>query len=422
MTDRPRLLLLMTTSTYKAEAFVTAAARCGVALTVGTDRPQALAAADPQGHLVLPFGESRRAVAKIAAFARRTRIDGVLAADDDGVLLAAEAAAALGLRHAPAEAVRRLRFKHLFRRAVSEAGLPSARWRLLAPGEDAARAARRLTFPVVVKPVALSASRGVVRADDPAGFVRAVSRIRALLNRAELSAGRQPLLVESYLDGPEVALEGVVRRGRLRTLALFDKPRAGQGPFFEESIYVLPSGLTAEAQEGCRLAVERALGAVGFHTGNVHAELRIVGGLPHVIEIAPRSIGGLCSRVVRFRPGGTPLEELVIRSALGMDVEGFEPEPGARGVMMIPIPAPGILRGWTGEAKARLEPGIEGVRITVPPGAELEPPPEGDRYLGFLFARGASPPDVVRSLERAHSCLRFEIEPLRRGQAAAGMP
>jgi biotin carboxylase len=275
-----------------------------------------------------------------------------------------------------------------------------AHWRL---DDDPARVAAATRFPCVVKPTTLSGSRGVMRADNPAELALRFARLRGIL------AGERcaDVLVEDYVPGVEVALEGLLDRGRLRTLALFDKPDPLEGPFFEETLYVTPSRLPAEAQASIAAAAAAAAAALGLREGPIHAELRWNERGPFLIEVAARSIGGLCSQTLRF---GTDmsLEELILRQALGEPID--EPREGrAGGVMMIPIPSAGHLRAVHGVEEAKAVPGIESVEITARTNHPLVPLPEGDSYLGFIFARGETPAFVEGALRAAHARLRFEI-------------
>jgi biotin carboxylase len=409
-----RVLLLLATRTYRARAFLDAASRLKVAVTVGTDRRQALAPTNPAGNLTLSFSDPTAAAREIATFHALHPIDAVVAADDDGAELAAEASAVLGLAHHSAAAVRTARSKRLSRERWREAGLPGPGFVRGSARDDPDALAARVRFPCVVKPVDLSASRGVIRADDHASFVAAFRRTAALLEHLRPRAADGDLalemIVEDFVPGPEVALEGLVDHGRLRVLALFDKPDPLDGPFFEETIYVTPSRLAPERQDRIAEIAARAIAALGLDHGPVHAELRVPPAGPVLLEIAPRSIGGLCSLALRFGDDES-LETLILRHALGYDVSGIGRERAASGVMMIPIPRAGVLRGVGGVEAARAVRGVSGVRITVPAGDELVPLPEGHRYLGFIFARGERPEEVERTLRDAHEQLRFEIAP-----------
>jgi biotin carboxylase len=408
----PRVLLLMTTTTYRASAFLEAARSLGVPVVVGTDRPQALASLHPAGHLTLGFAGAARAAREIAAFAQQHPLDAVLAADDDGTVLAAEAAEALGLEHAPVAAVRAARSKLATREAFARAGLPTPRFERFSIADDPGTVARRVRYPCVLKPLFLAASRGVIRADDEAELVAAFARIAALLRGPGLAAQggeeARSILVEDYIPGIEVALEGLVTAGRLRILALFDKPDPLEGPYFEETIYVTPSRLAARRQEAVVAATQRGIEALGLSHGPIHAELRLDDRV-WPLEIAPRSIGGLCSRALRFGDG-ISLEELILRHALGMEAGSLEREARASGVMMIPIPRAGILRAVGGIEEAKAVPGIEDLRITIPVGQEVVPLPEGSRYLGFIFARAKDPEGAESALREAHRRLRFDID------------
>jgi biotin carboxylase len=264
----------------------------------------------------------------------------------------------------------------------------------------------------VLKPLALSASQGVIRADDHAAFVAAFRRIAKILRdgATEPPAGTgDKILVEDYIAGPEVALEGLLDRGRFDVLALFDKPDPLEGPFFEETIYVTPSRKAGSVQRAVIGATVAAVRALGLHDGPVHAEIRLSDRGPLVIELAARSIGGLCSRILRFGVGVT-LEELILRRALDLPIASLEREPRPAGVMMIPIPRAGRLMRVRGLDDARSVPGIEGVTITIPLGRPVVPLPEGNRYLGFIFARDATPKAVEKSLREAHRRLDFDID------------
>jgi biotin carboxylase len=320
-------------------------------------------------------------------------------------------AQALGLRANPVAAVATTRNKHAMREALAKARVPSPPHTLLTLADDPAEAARRVGFPCVLKPTILSGSRGVIRADDAAEFVAAFRRIEAILRTPEvaaLGAGADQILVEGFVPGREVALEGLLVEGSLTVLALFDKPDPLDGPFFEETIYVTPSRLPADAQAAIAHVTEWAAVALGLREGPVHAELRVNESGPWLIELAARSIGGLCSRTLRFGTGMS-LEELILRHALGIEIDTLERERRPAGVMMLPIPRRGVLQATSGLEAAAAVPGIESVTITAHPGQELVPLPEGSRYLGFVFARADTPEAVEAALREAHRRLGFDI-------------
>lgn len=409
----PRVLVIASTRSYRAGAFLDAAHRVGAAVTVGSDCAQALAGFHPAGHLVLDFDQPDTSAARIAEFAARNPIEAVVAADDEGVELAAIAAARLGLRFHPVEAVRLARNKLRMREALAAAGLPGPRFRPLAPADDPAAIAGAVRYPCVVKPLSLGASRGVMRADDPASFVAACHRARRIASAAKSGT---TLLVEDFVPGAEVAVEGLVTAGRLRILAVFDKCDPLDGPTFEETIYVTPSRHPESVRSAIAATAQRVVEALGLVNGPVHAEFRLPPGDCWPLEIAPRPIGGLCSRSLRFGAGAT-LEELILRHALELDAEDTR-EPAASGVMMIPIPRAGVLLAVRGQEQASEVPGITEVRVSLPLGDEVVPLPEGSRYLGFLFARGESPAAVEQALREAHRRLEFDIMP----RASGGEP
>ena len=408
-----RVLLLLPTNTWRAEALLTASRRLALEVTVGTDRPLVWSALTPGRVITLDFAHPEATAEAVAGDARERPFHAVVGADDDTVMVAAAIARRLGLPHNPLPALEAARDKLRQREALSRAGVPVPRFTLCRLDEDPEAIAARVGLPCVIKPRRLAASRGVVRADDAPALGEAMRRLAALLASAEIEAcgeWAETALVEAFLPGREVALEGLLEDGRLRVLALFDKPDPLDGPFFEETLYVTPSRLPSETQGQIADCTERAVRAIGLARGPVHAELRVNERGPWVIEVAARPIGGLCSRVLRFT-GGVSLEELILRNALGQETAGLAREAAAAGVLMVPIPGPGVLERVEGRDEAAAVPGIEQVIITAHPGERLVPFPEGSRYPGFLFARGGDPASVESALRAAHAQLRFVLAP-----------
>ncbi|MGH9227816.1 MAG: ATP-grasp domain-containing protein [Acidimicrobiales bacterium] len=400
----PRILLLLPTATYRAADFVTAAARLGVDVVVGSEHRQALAGPMGDRAVVVPLAGSDAALDAIAALHDRTPLDAVLAVDDLGVVVAAAAAQRLGLRHNPPNAVAATRDKAAMRERLAAASLPQPAYRIVAHGADIASAATEVGYPCVVKPVSRSASQGVIRVDDAIQAAAAGIRIRAIVGD-----GPEPLLVERFVPGAEVAVEGLLLGGRLEVLAVFDKPDPMDGPFFEETIYVAPSRQPASVLADLEATVARAAAALGLREGPVHAELRIgTAGALMILELAARSIGGLCARALRFG-AGVSLEEVIIRHALGLGLDGLARETQASGVMMLPIRSAGVLDRVSGQERALAIDGVVGVEISIASGRPVVPLPEGDRYLGFVFARGPTAQDVEDALRRAEACLEVRL-------------
>ena len=374
---------------------------------VASERRQALAGV--MGHRALTVNCRNRdeAADRIVRLAARKPLDAVVAVDDEGVLVAALAAQRLGLAHNPPDAAARSRDKAAMRRALEDAGVPQPEFRMAGPDAEVAGLAAEVGFPCVLKPVSLSGSRGVIRADDPEAAVVAAKRVRAILADAGEDP-EAPLLVERYIPGDEVAVEGLLRGGTLEPLAVFDKPDPLEGPYFEETIYVTPSRLPPETLDAIVRMTADAAAALGLVEGPIHAELRTDAGRAWVLELAARSIGGLCSRSLRFGVGVT-LEEVILRHALGLPLDDLRRESPASGVMMIPIPRDGILEEVRGQDRARAVPGIAGLELTIGPGRHVMPLPEGDRYLGFLFARADGPEGVEDALRTAHGHLEIVI-------------
>lgn len=424
----PRLLLLLPTTTYRAEAFLKAAQRLSVDVTVGSERSPALAEQQSSAVLALDFCRVEESVRKAVEFSQRDPIDAVIGVDDRTAVLAAHVSGALGLPHNSVASVSAASNKHRMRTILRQQGVPVPRFTVFPIDGDTTTFASQVAYPCVVKPLILSASCGVIRANDEQEFVGAFRRVATLLMRlglAERKEGGRQILVEDFVPGKEVALEGLLTDGALQVLALFDKPDPLDGPFFEETIYVTPSHLPTRIQQDIVACAARAANALGLREGPVHGELRVNDRGVWVIEVAARSIGGRCSETLRFA-ADLSLEELLLRHALRMDIPSFEREKYAAGVMMLPIPYGGIFREVRGQAQARAVQGIEELTITAQPGQELVPLPEGTRYLGFLLARGESPDAVEASLREAHRRLDVVVSAVPPGglghPAQAGKP
>jgi biotin carboxylase len=412
------MLLLSTTTGYQLRSFGESAARLGLELTLGTDRCHHLDDPWRDGAIAVRFFDDEASLAAIRAAHEERPFRGVIAVGDRPALLAARAAESLRLPGNPIEAAAATTNKKLMRQTFAACGLPVPWFFELTNDADVRAAAARVRYPCVVKPLGLSGSRGVIRADTERQFEYAVDRVRKLLARPQVRAMRAgleyELLIEGFIEGHEYAIEGLITRGELRVLAIFDKPDPLDGPFFEETIYVtLAEEATRQVQHAIADAVQRATAALGLVHGPVHAECRVGPAGVTLLEVAARPIGGLCSKVLRFTAGGEtlPLEELLLRHASGEEVTPYMREGVAAGVMMIPIPKRGVLKTVLGEGSARAVPHVEEIRITARPDQLLEPLPEGDSYLGFIFARAAQPADVVAALRESHRRLAFQIEP-----------
>ncbi|MEP6601397.1 MAG: ATP-grasp domain-containing protein, partial [Nitrospirota bacterium] len=344
--------------------------------------------------------------ASVVVVANEARVDGVVALGDRPAAIAALIAERLGLQFHSVAAVSICRDKYLTRSRFKTAGLRVPEFYRVPFDQDPEAAATHAAFPCVLKPLGLSASRGVIRANDPDEFVVAFRRIHALLDSPDIRRLRDEqdrfIQVEAFIPGREFALEGIVSHGQLHVLALFDKPDPLDGPFFEETIYITPSRSDSATQNAIRFTAERAVQALGLTHGPIHAEMRVNEHGVWMLEVAARPIGGLCARVLPGLPG------LILRHAVG-DEWSNDSFPNAAGVMMIPIPREGIYQNVEGVDTAKGTRGIEDVVITAKQGQRLAPLPEGNSYLGFIFARADCPEEVERALRAAHSRLAFKI-------------
>jgi biotin carboxylase len=414
-----RVMLVLPTETYRATAFLRAAAVLGLDVVVASNEAPTLATLMRGRVLTLDLQAPSESAARASDFNAQWPVDAVVGVDEASVITAAHVAERLQMkRRNPVAAVQATRDKRLLRQRLTDAGLQQPRF--VATDADAtddavAEALAVVGLPCVIKPVDLAASRGVIRADTHERAVEAVRRAGELLRTICIDGSVPPLIIEGYVGGAEVAVEGLLRDGDLGVIALFDKPDPLTGPFFEETLYVTPSRLEEPSQDAVVTAVRAAIRALGLRNGPVHAEVRIAGDAAVVIEVAARSIGGLCSQVIRLDCDDAPgversLEEVILRQACDLPLGNMRLVDDACGVVMLPTPSAGVLRSVAGVDRASQVPGITGVTIAVPIGAAVVPLPEGDRYLGFIFARGSSSEAVERSLREAESFIEPEIE------------
>jgi biotin carboxylase len=408
---------LSTTTGYQLRSFGDGAARLGIELVLATDRCHHLDDPWRDGAVAVRFYEEQQSLDAILAAHAERPISGVIAVGDRPTGLAARVALALGIPGNPVDAAEASRSKKAMRERFGRAGMRTPWVRVLPATATAPAQMPSITYPCVVKPLGLSGSRGVIKVERPEDFEPAVTRVRSLLARPQVRAQRTALtgelLVEGYIEGREYAIEGLLTGGQLRVLAIFDKPDPLNGPFFEETIYVTPPDVPDDAARAIEAEVQRAAKALGLVHGPVHAECRVGPDGVTMLEIAARPIGGLCARVLQFEGAGQriTLEELLLRHALGEDTSRWNRETSAAGVMMIPIPRRGVFKGVGGEAAARDVQGVEDVVVTAKRDQVLEPLPEGDSYLGFIFARAPRPGDVIAALRESHARLAFDLEP-----------
>lgn len=391
-----------------------AAERLAAEVIVASNERQILEEVVPGKTLTLDFIDLEGSTRKVLSFAGEHPLQAVISTDEDGTVLASKISEALSLPHNPVPAAVAAKDKERLRETLTAAAVPTPPFQIFSTETAPEEIASNVIYPAVLKPTFLSASRGVIRVNNPGELKVAFQRLKSLLNQPDVrrlgGPAAKKVLIEQFIPGKEVALEGLLRNGCLSILALFDKPDPLEGPFFEETLYVTPSRLPDSVQKEIVEVTQRGTDALGLTEGPIHAELRINPQGAWIIELAARSIGGLCSRTLRFGTGHS-LEEIILRHALGMPIESLERQKGAAGVMMIPIPKAGILNDYQGVNEARSVPGIEEVAIMIRRKQKVVPLPEGRRYLGFIFARGKDPEGVEAALREGHKRLRFDIAP-----------
>ena len=402
--EPPVVALVMPSEAYRTGDWIRAAGRLGVEIAVATEAHHSLAEDMGPNMIPVDFDDPEGSALRIASSS--LPIGAILAIDDRGVKMAARAAGLRDLPHNPVDTADATKDKAALRQRL-EGVVRQPRFVVL-EAHQSGRDARSLGVPVVVKPVDLSGSVGVIRVDDPDRLQETVERVRRIATDRGAPPD-SPVLVERYAAGPEVAVEGMVTGGRWDTLAVFDKPDPLEGPYFTETHYVTPSRLPEEVLVEIEAAAERAASALGIVRGPAHAELRVGDGVV-LLEFASRPIGGLCGRSLRFGLADTPLEELLIRNALGVRVRGTRLAPGASGVSMIPVPEPGVFAGIDGVEAARKTEHVTGIEVSRAVGRPVAPLPDESIYLGFVFARAPHARQVETALREACAALTVRID------------
>lgn len=407
-----RILIIASSASYRTTPFVEAALSLGTEVVIASEGKYALAAPRAEA-LHIPLDDVDTARKRILAEAARSPFSGVIGTDDATSELAAMVAGELRLAHNPPAAVRLSRRKDLARQCLLDAGLPTPVFCRVDLKRSLTAQLQDISYPCVAKPVSLSASRGVIRADNREQLIAACGRIAAILDSENAADGDRSILVEQFIPGVELAVDAMLCRGSLTVLATFDKPELLDGPFFEESYYVSPSRLDGDQLQAVYQSISNACNAYGLSEGPIHAECRVNESGIWILEVAARTIGGMCSRLFRFG-GGHSLEQLVLAWATGQPVNTLPSDAGA-GVLMIPVPQAGILRRVEGLMAAQRVPYIEEVSIEIRQGYELVPLPEGSSYLGFIFARAPDAAAAEQALRSAHACLNIVVAPLWKG-------
>ncbi|MEH6527651.1 MAG: ATP-grasp domain-containing protein [Sneathiella sp.] len=410
MTGDKTLLLLIPTTSYQTRNFMRAATKLSANVVVGTDAANILKS--PDDHLLqIDLMNVAASVSIIKEAARSRPFHAIIGVDDLTTLIAATASQELGLSHNPVEAVNTCNNKYDFRRKLEVGNLWSKSFYRIDRDKDLAWQGRKLPYPMVLKPLSLSGSRGVIRVNNDNEYGVAIDRICKILDRKDIPVAadlRRFILAEEYIPGEEIAVEAVIADDTLKILAIFDKPDPLEGPYFEETIYVTPSHHSPAMIQALQEVLTDIARVLGIRQGPIHAEFRINETGIYVIEISPRSIGGLCGRLLETGLGMN-IEELIVRLSLDEKQPDLPVVDTAQAVMMIPIPAAGTFLGLNGVRDAKEVEFVTDVVISIPVGQEIVPLPEGNQYLGFIFAEGSDLTTVETAVRSAHQKLRFDI-------------
>lgn len=408
--DDSAVILIIPSASYRTSAFINAVEKLDLKVLVISDKSQVFSGKYPDNLLIMNFHHWNDRLDEISQWSERNGLKAVIGVDEESIVLAANLSKFLKVEHNSVESVLLTKDKYLMRIELKKAEVNSPWFKRFSIHDSTNKIINEISLPCVIKPTFLSASRGVIRVNTIKELANGIKTINELFSLEEIRerGGEKSdwILVEEYIPGKEVAIEGIVSEGKLKVLALFDKPEPLEGPTFEETIIVTPSALSEKNQLSLFETAQNAVKALGIVMGPVHVEVRINSSGNYILECASRSIGGLCSKVLEFQ-GGMSLEELILRSYLGRNVEKSKLTGFARGVMMMPTEKMGILKEMRGVEDALNVKGVTDLQITVKPGEKLEPLPKGDRYLGFIFAEDKDQELVIKALKKAW--LKIEV-------------
>tara|TARA_B100000029_G_scaffold205290_1_gene203248 strand:- start:93 stop:1346 length:1254 start_codon:yes stop_codon:yes gene_type:complete len=407
------VILIIPSASYRTGPFMNAIKKLDLKVLVISDKSQVFSGKYPDNLIIINFNHWKDKSVEISKWAKNNGLKAVIGVDEESIVLAANLSNFLNVDHNSIESVLLTKNKYLMRTELKKTGLCSPWFKIFSIYESSNKIINEISFPCVIKPTFLSGSRGVMRVNTKKELSEGIKTLNELLSLDELRkrGGKQSdyIMIEEYIPGKEVAIEGIVSEGKLTMLAIFDKPELLEGPTFEETIIVTPSVLTKKIQYSLLETLQVVVKALGIVKGPVHAEARINKNGNYILECASRSIGGLCSKVLEFQ-GGISLEELILRSYLGRNIEKSKLIGNARGVMMMPTEKKGILKEIGGVKDALVVNGVTDLQITVKPGEKLQPLPKGDRYLGFIFAEGNDQEFVINALKNAWSKIEIVLE------------
>ena len=411
--ENSAVILIIPSASYRTGPFMNAIKKLDLKVLVISDKSQVFSGKYPDNLIIINFNHWKDKSVEISKWAKNNGLKAVIGVDEESIVLAANLSNFLNVDHNSIESVLLTKNKYLMRTELIKTGLCSPWFKIFSIYESSNKIINEISFPCVIKPTFLSGSRGVMRVNTKKELSEGIKTLNELLSLDELRkrGGKQSdyIMIEEYIPGKEVAIEGIVSEGKLTMLAIFDKPELLEGPTFEETIIVTPSVLTKKIQYSLLETLQVVVKALGIVKGPVHAEARINRNGNYILECASRSIGGLCSKVLEFQ-GGISLEELILRSYLGRNIEKSKLIGNARGVMMMPTEKKGILKEIGGVKDALVVKGVTDLQITVKPGEKLQPLPKGDRYLGFIFAGGNNQEFVINALKNAWSKIEIVLE------------
>ncbi|MBS1256004.1 MAG: Alanine--anticapsin ligase [Deltaproteobacteria bacterium] len=407
------VILIIPSASYRSNAFMNAADKLDLKILVVTDNSQVFSDQFPDNIITMNFDHWTEKLDEISEWSDRFNLMAVIGVDEESILLAAIFSQYLGIEHNSIESVMRTKNKLLMRFELKKARMNCPWFRSFSIEKLPDDIIEEINFPCVIKPTFLSASQGVLRVNNEQEFKEGFQILTDLLSQKKIKkrGGEEAnyIMVEEYIPGNEVSIEGIVSQGKLKILAIFDKPEPLEGPTFEETIFVTPTTLSGSMQSSLYETAQQAMETLGIVKGPVHIEVRINSNGNYILECASRSIGGMCSKILEFQ-GGMSLEELILRSSLGRNIEKSNLSDTAKGVMMMPIKNSGKLKEMRGVEEAISVDGITDLQITIKPGEMLDPLPKGDRYLGFLFAEGKNQEMVIKDLKNAWSKIEVVTE------------
>lgn len=338
----------------------------------------------------------------IMEIANKEKIDGIMTlASDRPMPIVAKVAEKYGLPAISYETAVKATNKAEMRRCLSENNVPIPAFVIIESRKQYDEVVSHMELPLIVKPADNSGSRGIY-------LVKNESELNAGYEHAKQYSNNGTILVEEYMDGPEVSVEAMTQNGITTILAITDKLTTG-APHFVELGHTIQSQLSEKIKNEIYSVAKQTISAIGITNGPSHTELKITNSGVKVVEIGAR-LGGdnITTKLVPLATG-VNMVELCIKNALGIEYNIAQPKTGASAIRYFQV-KPGKVKSIDGVAAARSLEGIKEVNIEVGINDIVHEIVSSNSRIGFVIAEGANQLEAIERCNKAMSWIQIEVE------------